>query len=139
MASLIFDSFLDDLCKGNINPNSDTFYALIVTATYSPNKGTHAKRSDVTNEVSGTGYTAGGVAITCTPTKDTTNHREDLTFSDPSWTSSTITGRALVVYKHRGGASTADELVAYVDNGSDVTSTNGTWSFDINAPLRFQN
>jgi hypothetical protein len=33
MASLIFDSFLDDLCKGNINPNSDTFYALIVTST----------------------------------------------------------------------------------------------------------
>jgi hypothetical protein len=44
-----------------------------------------------------------------------------------------------VVYKSRGGASSADELIAYIDNGSDVSSSAGTWSFDINAPLRQQN
>jgi hypothetical protein len=110
-----------------------------LTSAYTPNKGTHTKRSDVSNEVTGTGYTAGGQVITATVTKDTTNHRIDITFSDPSWSGSTITGRALVVYKSRGGAASADELVAYIDNGSDVSSTSGTWSFDINAPLRFQN
>jgi hypothetical protein len=139
MASLNYDSCIDDVVRGNINFVSDTFKAMIVTSAYTPNKGTHTKRSDVTNEVTGTGYTAGGQTITATVTKDTTNHRIDITFSDPSWAGSTITGRALVVYKSRGGAASADELVAYIDNGSDVSSTSGTWSFDINAPLRFQN
>ena len=59
MTSLIYDSFMDDLCKGNIVPSSDTFYGMLVTSSYSPSKGTHAKRSDVTNEASGTNYTAG--------------------------------------------------------------------------------
>lgn len=139
MASLIYNSCPDDMARGNINFATDSFKALIVTSTYSPNKDTHTKRSDVTNEVTGTGYTAGGVAVTVTVTKDTANDRVDITFSDPSWPSSTITGRALVLYKARGGAASADELVCYIDNGSDVTSTAGTWSFDINSPLRFQN
>jgi hypothetical protein len=139
MASLIYDSCIDDVVRGNINFVSDTFKAMIVTSAYTPNKGTHTKRSDVSNEVTGTGYTAGGQVVTATVTKDTTNHRIDITLSDPSWSGSTITGRALVVYKSRGGAASADELVAYIDNGSDVSSTSGTWSFDINAPLRFQN
>jgi hypothetical protein len=139
MASLIYDSCIDDTVRGAIDWDADTFKAMIVTSTYSPNKGTHTKRSDVTNEASGTGYTAGGTAVTVTVSKDTTNHRVDLTFSDPSWSTATLTGRALVLYKSRGGLASADELVAYVDNGADVTSTAGTWSFDINSPLRFQN
>lgn len=139
MATMIFDSCIDDTVRGAIDWDADTFKALIVTNTYTPNQGTHTKRSDVTNEVTGTGYTAGGVAVTATVTKDTTNHRVDITFSDPSWATATITGRGLVIYKSRGGVATADELVCAIDNGSDVTSTAGTWSFDINAPLRFQN
>lgn len=139
MASLIFDSFFYDLATGAIDVDTDSFKAMIVTSTYAPNKGTHAKRSSVTNEAAGTGYTAGGTAVTLTPTNDTTNHRLDITFSDPSWASASITGRALVIYKSRGGLASADELVCYIDNGSDVTSTNGTWSFDINSPLRIQN
>jgi hypothetical protein len=139
MATLIYDSCIDDTVRGAIDWDADTFKAMIVTDTYTPNKGSHTRRSDVTNEVTGTGYTAGGLAVTATVTKDTTNHRVDITFSDPSWTTATITGRGIVVYKSRGGASSADELLFAITNGSDVSSTAGTWSFDINAPLRFQN
>lgn len=139
MASLIFDSYFDDLNKGNIVPNTDTFKGMLVTSTYTPNKGTHTKRSDVTNEVSGTGYTAGGTSVTCTVSLDTTNHRADVTISGPSWANSSITSRALVVYKSRGGASSADNLVAYIDFTSDVTSTNATFSVTISSPLRVQN
>lgn len=139
MASLIYDSCMDDEAKGAIDFDTDTFYGMIVTNAYTPNKGTHTRRSDVTNEVSGTGYTAGGKQVTVTVTKDTSNHRVDISFANLSWTSSTIVGRALVIYKRRGGASSADELVAYVDNGSDVSSNNGTWSFSFTGPLRKQN
>lgn len=138
MASLIYNSCLDDLCKGNIDFDSDTFKMLLVTSTYSAAK-THAKRSDVTNEVSGTGYTAGGNACSVTVTKDNTNNREDISFTVTNWTTATITARAGVIYKSRGGLASADELVGYVDFGSDVTSTAGTFSVTVSSPLRFQN
>lgn len=139
MASIIYDSFMQDLCNGNINLASHTFFNLLVTSTYSPNKKTHTKRSDVTNEVSGTGYTTGGQASAPTVTLDTVNDRCDITFADNSWTSSTITARACVYYRSRGGASSADELVFYGDFGSNISTTGGTFTLDYTGPLRMQN
>jgi len=139
VANIIYNSFVDDVNKGNIDMNSDTFYAMLVTATYSPNKDTHTKRSDVTNEVTGTGYTSGGAATTATVTLDTANDRVDITFSDVTWASSTITAAAAVIYKRRGGASSADELVAYCDFGGNVSTTGGTFTLDFTGPLRYQN
>jgi hypothetical protein len=128
MASLIYDSCLRDLQIGAIDADADTFKALLVTSSYTANKGTHAKRSDVTNQVTGTGYTAGGVACACTPALNTTAHTMVLTFAAVSWTSSTITARGMVIYKSRGGADTADELVGYLDFGSNISSAGGTFS-----------
>jgi hypothetical protein len=138
MASLIYNSCLDDTVRGSIDFDTDTFKMILVTSSYTAAK-THAKRSDVTNEVSGTGYTTGGNAAAATVTKDNTNNREDITFAITSWTTATITARAGVIYKSRGGLASADELVAYVDFGTDVTSTAGTFSVTISSPLRFQN
>lgn len=139
MASIIFNSCLDDLARGSIDFDTDSFKGMLCTSTYAPDKDAHTKRSNVTNEVSGTGYTAGGATVTTTVTKDTTNDRLDITFSNPSWSTATITARYLVIYKSRGGASSADELVCCIDFGSDVTSTGGTFAVTISSPLRFQN
>lgn len=139
MASLIYDSYFDDLARGNVVPSTDTYKMLLVTATYTPNKGTHTKRSDVTNEVTGTAYTAGGVTTAASVSVDTTNHRSDVTFTGPSWAASTITARAGVIYKSRGGASSADNLVAYVDFLSNISSSGATFQVTITSPLRIQN
>ena len=128
MASLIYNSAIDDMARGAIDYDTDSFKAVLVTSAYTPNKDTDLKRSAVTNEVVGTGYTAGGVTTACTVTKDTANDRVTIQFGAVSWASSTITARALVIYKSRGGASSADELVAYNDFGSDVASSGGTFS-----------
>jgi hypothetical protein len=138
MASLIYNSAIFDASTGAIDFDTDTFKMMLVTSSYTAAK-THMKRNAVTNEVSGTGYTAGGNAAAATVTKDDTNSRVDITFAITSWTSSTITARAGVIYKSRGGASSADELVGYVDFGSDISSTAGTFSVTITSPLRFQN
>lgn len=138
MASIVFNSALDDLAKGAIDFDTDTFKAMLVTSTYSPNKDTHTKRSDVTNEVVGTGYTAGGMAATVTATKDTTNDREDISLGALSWNPATITARGAVYYKSRGGAASADELVAYIDFGADITSTAGNFAVTAST-IRFQN
>jgi hypothetical protein len=128
MASLIYNSAIDKLARGDIDFDTNTFKAVLVTSAYSPNKDTHDFRDDVTNEVSGTGYTAGGVTSTVTVTSDTANDRVTIQFGAVSWASSTITARGCVYYKSRGGASSADELVAYADFGSNVSSSGGTFS-----------
>lgn len=127
MASLIYTSALDDLARNNIDFDSNTFKAMLVTSTYSPNKDTHDKRDDITNEVTGTGYTAGGVTSTVTVTKDVSNDKVTIQFGSVSWAASTITARGCVYYKSRGGASSADELVAYNDFGTDISSSGGTF------------
>lgn len=128
MASLIYNSCLDDLARGNIDFDTNTFKVLLVTSTYVADKDVHDKRDDITNEVVGTGYTAGGVTSACTVTKDTANDKVTLSFAAVSWPTSTITARGAVYYKSRGGASSADELVAYVDFGGNVSSTAATFS-----------
>lgn len=138
MASLIYTSFFEDLARGAIDLDTDTFWWMLTTSGYTENKDTHLKRSDVTNEVSGTGYTAGGTVATITVTKDTVNDRLDVTLGAVSWPSSTITARKAVLYKRRGGAATADELVCVNDFGADVISSAGTFSLAAST-LRIQN
>jgi hypothetical protein len=139
MPSLVYNSAIRDAAVGNIDFDTDTFKMMLVTSTYTASK-SHAKRSDITNEVTGTGYTAGGNAAACTvAATDNVNNDVEITFSITSWTSATITARAGVIYKSRGGASSADELVGYVDFTSDTTSTNGTFAVTISSPLKFQN
>lgn len=128
MASLIYNSAVDDMARGAIDFDTDTFKVLLVTSSYSPNKDTHDRRDDITNEVTGTGYSTGGVTSACTVTKDTANDKVTLQFASVSWASSTITARAAVIYKSRGGASSADELIAYNDFGADVSTTAGTFT-----------
>jgi len=119
MASYLFDSFDYDAATGAIDADTDTFYALLTTSGYTPDRA-HSKRSQITNEVSGTGYTAGGVAVSVTVAKDTTLHRTTVTFGTATWAALTLTAvRYLVYYKRRGGASSADELVGYVDFAAD--------------------
>lgn len=136
MPSVLYNSAIDDTVRGNVNFAADTFKAMLVTASYAPNKDTHTKRSDVTNEVTGAGYAAGGAVSVATVTKDNANDRIDISFGNVVWSTATLTARGAVLYKSRGGAASADELVAYVDFGADVTSTAGDFTATFSSPLR---
>lgn len=91
-------------------------------------------RDDVTaNEVSGTGYTAGGNTLTST---EITLASGVLTYdaADVSWASSTISNAmAGVGYFARGGADTADELMFLSDFVTAASTTNGTFTIQWNA------
>ena len=129
MASFVFNSALENAAKGAIDFDTDTFKMLLVTSSYSANKDTHEYRDDVTNEVAnGNGYTTNGETTACTVAKDNATDRITITFAATSWPTSTITAAAAVVYKSRGGASSADELVFYNDFGGNVSSSNATFS-----------
>lgn len=126
MADIIYDSFLGDVFAGNCN-TTHSYKGMLVTSGYTENRATHSKRSSITNEVSGTGYTAGGSAVTLSVA--TTSTTCTLTIGAVSWPSSSITARKLIVYRDRGGAASADELVCCVDNGTDLVSSSTTLSF----------
>lgn len=129
MANAIYNSFKRDIQNGSIDLDTDNINVLLVTSVYSPNIDTHTKRSDITNEVVGTGYSAGGVALAGkTVVQDNTNDRGVFDANDSTWSTATITARGAVLYKARGGAANLDELIAYVDFGSDITSTAGTFT-----------
>lgn len=141
MASIVYDSFLADVFAGNCS-TAHSYKAMLVSSSYAENRGTHTKRSDITNEISGTGYTAGGAAITLSATLNTTAHKLTLSIGSVSWASSTLTARKLIVYRARGGASSADELVCCVDNGTDLVSSSSTmlwgastWEIPLPAPV----
>lgn len=106
---------------------------LMVTDSEVPNFDTHDFRNDITAEVTGTGYTAGGVVITST---ELTLASGVLTYdaADASWSSSTIANAmAAVGYFGRGGASSADELVFLSDFVTAASSSSGTFSIVWNA------
>ena len=110
MANQIFNSFKRDVINGSIDLDTDTIKLMLVTSSYTPNIDTHTKRSDVTNEVTGTGYTAGGVALANkTVTVNTTTDKGVFDADDVTISTATITARGAVLYKSRGGASSADE------------------------------
>ena len=139
MASVIYDSFLSDVFAGNCN-TTHSFKAMLVSSSYSENRGTHAKRSDVSGETSGTGYTAGGASVTLSASLNTTTHILTLTIPTATWASSTITARKLIVYRTTGTAAN-DNLVCCVDNGSDLISSSttmtwnaSTWAIPLPAP-----
>jgi hypothetical protein len=127
MASFVYNSFWDDLSRGAIDMDTDTFRIILVTSSYTPDQDAHDRRDDITNEVTGSGYTAGGVACACTVTKDTGTNQQIFTFAGVNWPTSTITARRGIIVKWRGGASSADELVMCNDFGANIVTTAQTF------------
>jgi len=74
---------------------ADTMYMALYTSSATLDATTTAYTA--TNEVSGTGYVAGGQALTTVaPTSSGTTAYLD--FNDETWTSSTITARGALIY-----------------------------------------
>jgi hypothetical protein len=130
VASIIPNSLFFDLAKSNFDFDAITAKCMLLTSGYTPNKD-HNRRDDLTNEVVGSGYTEGGAAAVVSVTQDDTNDRIDLGLGAVTWNPATITARYAAYYNARGGAASADELVAVIDFGGDITSTAGP--FDLTA------
>lgn len=132
MPNLIYAAAIRNAFTGMIDFDSDTFYAMLTTSGYAPDQDTHAYRSSVTNEITGTNYTAGGKAIPVGVSAiDATNNRVNVEFGPVEWPTLTASGvRQMVIYKRRGGASSADELVAVIDFGADGNVVASTYTVE---------
>lgn len=105
---------------------------LMTTDTYTPNFDTHDFRNDITNEVTGTGYSAGGTALTST---EVTLSSGTLTFdaADVSWAASTIANAMAAVLYTNVGADTTDQLILLSDFVSAASSSSGTFTIQWSA------
>lgn len=128
-----YNSYKKDVLSGNIDWENDTIKVALTTSSYTPDIDTHSFFDDITNEVSGTGYTTGGATLsTSAPTQDDTDNEGVADATDLTWSSSTITARYAIIYKSTGTASTSP-LICYVDLGGDTTSASGNFTLSWNS------
>ena len=100
------------------NPGGNTFKIALYTS--SATLGASTTAYSATNEVTGTGYTAGGNTLTSvSPTTSGTTAYVD--FADSTWSNSTITANGALIYN----ANSSNAAVVTLAFGSDKSSSNG--------------
>jgi hypothetical protein len=111
-------SFKTELYQAIHNFTTDTFKIALYTASADLNEATTAYSTS--NEVTGTGYAAGGIALTGV-TLGTDGYTAYVNFANAVFGAS-VTARCALIYN----SSKANRSVVVLDFGSDKTSTNFT-------------
>jgi hypothetical protein len=116
---------------GPTTPN--TFKVALYTASADINATTTVYST--TNEVVGTGYTAGGNTLVISTSPTAANNFANvptayISFNNTSWTNATFTARAALIYNVTQG----NKSVAVLDFGSDKTVNNDTFQIIFPTP-----
>lgn len=120
MFGLTLEKMLIDTAGQSLE--AETHKELLVTDTYTPNFDTHDFRDDVTDEVSGAGYTAGGVAVTTT---EVTIASGSLKYdaADTVYTTVTVSNAMAGIIFFNVGTAATDQLVLLQDFVTAASST----------------
>lgn len=127
-------SFKKELLEGKHDFNAssgDTFKIALFTS--SATLGASTTDYSTSNEVVGTGYSAGGNTLTnIDPTTSGTTAFTD--FADTTWSTATITANGALIYNTTtdGGTGTTN-AVCVLAFGGDKTSTNGDFTIQFPA------
>lgn len=126
ITSALCTSFKKELLERKHDFNTTSGHTFKI-ALYTSSATLGASTTDYTtsNEVVGTGYTAGGATLTnIDPTSSGTTAFVD--FSDVTFTTATITANGALIYNTTtDGGSATTNAVAVIAFGGDKTSTNG--------------
>lgn len=143
ITTIMADSFKQELLNHAHNfggGSPDTFKLLLIkvgaTGTYdqhvtnvgTPGTGSPTTANVGTDEVSGTGYTTGGVSLASVTVSLQTDTATVDWGVNPSWANSTISAIGAVLYN----STQSGKVVAVFSFGGTITSTNGT--FTVNLP-----
>ena len=118
-------SFKTELYTGVHNLSTDTLKIALYTAAADLNESTTVYSA--TNEVTGTGYVAGGVVLTGV-TISSSGYTAYVDFADVVFGAS-VTARCALIYNVTQG----NKSIAVLDFGSDKTSTNFTITMPANS------
>jgi hypothetical protein len=129
IAQAMCTSFKKALLDGEMDFSSNTgqsYKIALYTSSATLNATTAAYTTS--NEVSGTGYTAGGNTLSISTAPTTSGTTAFLSFGTTTWSTATITARGALIYQVGGSTPS----VAVLDFGGDKTSTAG--DFQITFP-----
>lgn len=101
---------------------ADTFKIALYTSTATLGATTTAYSA--TNEITGTGYTAGGNTLTVSAVPTSTGTTAFLDFDDTTWAAATITANGALIYN----STQTNKAVAVLAFGGDKTSTAGDFT-----------
>lgn len=132
-----YDGSGHDLTNGG-----DTIKVALMADTYTPDRDADAFWDDISaNEISGTGYTAGGATIANQSwTQDNAIDKAVFDGDPVEWASSTLTARYGVIYKDTGTPSTSP-LIQLIDFGANQSTSGSTFRItpDANGYFRLGN
>jgi hypothetical protein len=117
-------SFKQQILLGEHDLDTDTLKMALFTAEADLNQSTTAYST--TNEISGTGYSAGGVTLTGV-TVSLSGTTAYVSFTNPTWNPASFTARCALIYN----SSKSNKSIAVLDFGSDKTTTT---SFTVQLP-----
>lgn len=122
------NSFKTELLAMTPHTAADVYKIALYTSLATLSKATTAYTA--TNEVAnGNGYTTGGATLSgFTTALDTDTAYLDWS-TDPTWAAATITARGALIYN----SSRSNKALAVLDFGSDIVSTNGTFTVQLPA------
>ena len=113
--------------------STDAFKAALFTSSLVPAQDTQAHFGDLTGEVVGTGYTAGGMALLNRSLAfDAVSNELRFLADDVTWPGSSLTARYLVFYNDTPAAG-SKWLMGYVDFGEDHTSVESAFPIAFSA------
>jgi len=123
------NSFKQDILQAGQNLLTDTLYMALYTgfATLGPTTTAYT----TSDEVTGTGYSAGGVVITgVTINTDVNSGIVYVNFNNVSWPGASFTARGALIYN----SSKSNKSIAVLDFGSDkvFSSTSNTVTMPVN-------
>lgn len=121
-------SFKEDLFQKEQDLDSDTIKIALYTSSASLGAATTAYTTS--NEVSGSGYTAGGETL-AGATIGTSGTTAYVDFTDPEWTSASFTARGALIYND---TTAGNNSIAVLDFGGDFTVSSGTFKIVFPAP-----
>ena len=130
MANIVPDSFKKELFQATHNFNSSTgnTFQLALYSTVTGFTATGTTVYTTTNEVSGTGYSAGGTTLTNLGVAVGQNISY-VDFADATFSTATITASCALIYN----TTQSSKAVVVLDFGGDKTSTNGDFTIQFPA------
>ena len=101
----------------------DTFRVMLITSAYVPNQDNQAVKNDLTGEVAGQGYNAGGQVL-ASKTISVTNNVLVMTAADVTWSNCIFSTRYAVIYDDTNASPLSKQLVRWIDFGQNLALNN---------------
>jgi hypothetical protein len=130
----LYCNFFVKVFNKEIDLDTDVLKVALTTNAHTPNQDTHDYFNDITNEITGTGYTAGGQAVTgVTVTLTGASNLITVDANDVAWTGATFTARNYHLYDSTPASDATRPLIQYETFGADTTVTGATFTLQWNA------